>query len=673
MSAATEATADPCATSPAPERAGDFITLLASTEGKVLAKRVSPEGVKGYDSATFFTIATRPLKSFDDLGRLLEKLQSRRHVMVVRGKLIGAERAENARRLLHQKDGNAPTLEPAPHRWVAIDLDGVALPAGTDRADVAACGKVVLPLLPAEFRAARCFVSASGSHGFKDGARLRFWFWMNVPLGREALREWFVDSPVDHSLFNDVTPIYTAAPALNGVEDPCPARFVELPGEAEVTVPPRIAEVVERSTPQRTATEKVRGAAVLSFPDGAPDQRFLAAVAPDALADLFRQIQNDGRFDERDSGYVKIGCALKAALPQHLEMARELYIEFDGRYHRGGDSTEAERTFNSLAPPFFVGTADILEWAEEAGADTGHYLRAVREIRMAEAQEEFADTVEPMPPELRKRHARPDLIVDNGDLPETAERPRDALAAAGNLFERDKPVVVVRNADGFPEVHHLGADRAVIEAHRICRPMAIGKDGPKSTTLPDRVAKLYLAMRGDWHLPALHGFALGPLLADDGSIRHACGYDPITKLWCASGVSVQVPDRPDEGDALIALHSIRHAFRTFAVADAERVHEATLGVDVTDVRVDPGQDESALLCGLLTAVVRPSIDLAPGFLVHAPEISGSSVGKGLLVRAICAVAFGRSPQAFTAGADLAELEKRIVAALLEAEPAVFLD
>jgi hypothetical protein len=47
--------------------------------------------------------------------------------------------------------------------------------------------------------------------------------------------------------------------------------------------------------------------------------------------------------------------------------------------------------------------------------------------------------------------------------------------------------------------------------------------------------------------------------------------------------------------------------------------------------------------------------------------------QGLLVRAICAIAFGIRPRAFTAGHDRQELEKRIAADLVQAAPALFLD
>jgi hypothetical protein len=79
------------------------------------------------------------------------------------------------------------------------------------------------------------------------------------------------------------------------------------------------------------------------------------------------------------------------------------------------------------------------------------------------------------------------------------------------------------------------------------------------------------------------------------------------------------------------------------------------------------------LVGLLTAVCRPSLWLAPGLLVRAPEISGAGTGKGLALRAISAVAFGVQPRAFTKGGDRHELDKRLASDLREAAPFLFLD
>ena len=62
-----------------------------------------------------------------------------------------------------------------------------------------------------------------------------------------------------------------------------------------------------------------------------------------------------------------------------------------------------------------------------------------------------------------------------------------------------------------------------------------------------------------------------------------------------------------------------------------------------------------------------------GLAIVAPALSGAGTGKGLLIRAIAAVAFGVAPRAFTMGRDIAELDKRLASALMDATPVLFLD
>ena len=163
------------------------------------------------------------------------------------------------------------------------------------------------------------------------------------------------------------------------------------------------------------------------------------------------------------------------------------------------------------------------------------------------------------------------------------------------------------------------------------------------------------------------------MLAADGCIRDVEGYDRETGLWCCRVPKLVVPERSSFEDAKIALRRLRASFKTFPFADAIRRYDPDLRVDVVDLAEPPGRDESSFLVGLLTAICRPSLWLAPGFLVEAPALSGAGTGKGLLVRSICAVAFGIRPRAFTAGHDRQELEKRIAADLVQAAPALFLD
>ena len=268
---------------------------------------------------------------------------------------------------------------------------------------------------------------------------------------------------------------------------------------------------------------------------------------------------------------------------------------------------------------------------------------------------------------------RPDLVVHPGDLPATMRALRDLIAEApGTLFDRGgRPVRVIAPPDQPLRLAPITSNSFVEIAHDYARPVQIDKDdNHKPVTLPERVAKMWLDS-GDQRLPALDGVATGPLLADDGTIRTASGYDPATRLWCSPMPAVPVSPHPTRQEAEHALHHLRDTFASFPFADAERV--IVDGLDLVDTDKPPGEAETAFLAGLMTAVARPSLWLAPGLLVTAPDISGAGAGKGLLVQAISEIAFGSPPVAFTAGNDRAELDKRIASALLQTGTALFLD
>jgi hypothetical protein len=269
------------------------------------------------------------------------------------------------------------------------------------------------------------------------------------------------------------------------------------------------------------------------------------------------------------------------------------------------------------------------------------------------------------------QNGKPVLIIDGGELPKVAENLRDILAKSGTLFDRGFPVRVIMPRDGgLPAATTLTTHSVVRLAHQFCRPV---KEDGNNTTLPDRVAALYLDMVGDWGLPKLVGITSSPLLSNDGGIRAAVGYDRDAGLYCCNIPDLSLPNRPTKQQAETALAALRHAFRTFPFADATRSFDSGLGVDIVDPKSPIGMDESGFLTGLMTAVCRQSLWLAPGFLLNAPQISGAGAGKGLLARAISAVAYGIRPRPFTPGNDKHEMDKRIVAELIEATPVIFMD
>ena len=273
---------------------------------------------------------------------------------------------------------------------------------------------------------------------------------------------------------------------------------------------------------------------------------------------------------------------------------------------------------------------------------------------------------------------RSDLEVNSADLPDTAVELAGFLARQPMIFDRGGPAKLTFDEQrGGLVAGLLNVNSVVNECHQIARPFVWepGDEGPKKKyiTIPERVAKLYLALKGQWGLRPLDGIAQAPLLNEGGDMRAVDGYDPPSRLWCEKVPAVEVPPRPNRKDAEAALVLLRTALRTFAFADAEMVDDPALKVKTVNLTSSPGQDETAALAAILTAVCRPSLWLAPGVAVRAPAFSGAGTGKGLLCRVICAIAYGQRPQALTAGGTPEEFDKRVTAALIGAEAVLFLD
>jgi hypothetical protein len=272
--------------------------------------------------------------------------------------------------------------------------------------------------------------------------------------------------------------------------------------------------------------------------------------------------------------------------------------------------------------------------------------------------------------------SRPDLLVDSGDLPATTRALRDRIAETrGFLDNGNCPVYIVKRAEtGMPIAKEANKHRVVLEAHRVCRPVRRNERREiVETTLPERVAELYLAMAGEWNLPPFNGISCAPLLTNDGGIRVADGYDKATGLWCHNIPTVDVPASPTLEQAKDALLILRDMFRTFPFADARMYRAPQLGLNVVDLDSKPGLDEASYLAGLMTGVCRQSLDLAPGLLITAPPFSGAGTGKGLLAKAASAIGSGFKPDALTAGHDHIEMDKRLTSELIRAAPSIFLD
>jgi hypothetical protein len=270
----------------------------------------------------------------------------------------------------------------------------------------------------------------------------------------------------------------------------------------------------------------------------------------------------------------------------------------------------------------------------------------------------------------------PELIIDGGDLTAAAKQLAQMFAKHRRFLSNGtEPIQIVHENGEMPRAVVVTPEAVRVFGHEICTPKKFSKKGEIiPATLSIDIANLYLrGLQGRWGIKPFNGITTAPILASDGSFRTGSGYDEATGLWCHDIPMIDVPEEPSGAQAKASFDALRQFFRTFAFADAETTRDQDLGVDVVDPSKPIGLDESCFLVSLMTAVCRASLVLAPGILATAPAFSGAGTGKGLAMKAICIIASGASPSAFTAGHDAEELDKRLTSALVEARPAIFLD
>jgi hypothetical protein len=198
------------------------MTLLRSRD-RVLAKRITPEGIRDYDNAAAFEVdAVRLDDGIDDLHELLARIADDPHVCIIRGVL---RREFAAQRLVLRRSRSRPGVsarfEAAERAWLMVEADSVPLPGGINPVDPLMVGGVVRRALPAAFHRARCIAQLSAGAGIKPGARLHAWFWLNRPISDAEAKRLLSRAPVDLAVYNPVQLHYCANPIFENIDDPC--------------------------------------------------------------------------------------------------------------------------------------------------------------------------------------------------------------------------------------------------------------------------------------------------------------------------------------------------------------------------------------------------------------------------------------------------------------------
>ncbi len=255
---------------------------------------------------------------------------------------------------------------------------------------------------------------------------------------------------------------------------------------------------------------------------------------------------------------------------------------------------------------------------------------------------------------------RPSVCVTQGNLDRMSNRAWQALASANEerpvLFRRSNKPVRVERIDGGDTViiRDLDRDRLRHHAAGAIRWYQMKEGRPNPVKPPVEVIADMLA-HPDIPLPVLERVVTVPVFAPDGTLQTAAGYHPAARVYHEPPADLTIPHIPShpsnaevEGARALLLDDLLADF-PFA-DDAGKAHALALA---------------------LLPLVRDLIDGPTP--MHLFEAAKAGTGKGLLVRVLTMLTTGTGAAETPLSNREEELQKKLLAVLLEGRPFVLFD
>jgi putative DNA primase/helicase len=255
------------------------------------------------------------------------------------------------------------------------------------------------------------------------------------------------------------------------------------------------------------------------------------------------------------------------------------------------------------------------------------------------------------------------ITVRAGEMPRMATEGENALIEAGSpIYSRGGALVrpIVEEVEAAKGRKTKVARLVPVSSTTLCDHLArvahwvrfnARKKTDVTTDVPSEVAATILARDGEWQLSRLAGVITTPTLRRDGTILSEAGYDPATKLLLMGPPALPpIPEKPTKQDAAKALAFLDDLLAEFPFVD--------------------GGSRAVALSALITPVIRGAMSVAPLHAISAP-VPGS--GKSYIIDLAAVISTGDRAPVIAAGRNEEETEKRLVSALLGAQPIVSID
>lgn len=270
------------------------------------------------------------------------------------------------------------------------------------------------------------------------------------------------------------------------------------------------------------------------------------------------------------------------------------------------------------------------------------------------------------PPSEPPDNSRPVIVLEDGQLHESANQGERALIAAGaNVYQRGGGLVAIadRGPDDRIQREPLAPRlvpvspvhmRELLTRHAAWVRYDGRRQDYRAVDCPMSVAAA-LCERGQWRFPELIGIIHAPTLRIDGSLLHEPGYDAAGSglYLMPEGALLDHSPRAAELARERATEAAEHLLEAFSsfpfVSSADRVGAAAM---------------------VMTALIARSVPAVPMAVITAPT---PGTGKSLLADGCSCIATGRSAAVMSLGRDANEAEKRIAGMMLSGDLIPHLD
>ncbi|POR42700.1 PriCT-2 domain-containing protein [Methylobacterium sp. V23] len=369
----------------------------------------------------------------------------------------------------------------------------------------------------------------------------------------------------------------------------------------------------------------------------------------ETIAEALEHLPNDFDYD----GWVQIGFALYDGLG---EGGRDLWEWWSATSPKDDPGLTAKK-WSSFAGGHSVKIGTLFwhalqhGWRSKGRSSAPTHNRAEREAGEEAEQDENDD--------------RPTVFVVAGKTPEAADRAEALLLESGVCVYSRAGTLVRPITESVPaskgrmtQVARLSSLCTTSLSDIAARKIRFQKYDKRekdwiNINPPIELLSTLLKREGEWGWPPVSGVITTPTLRPDGSVLSRRGYDPETRLFLALDPSFHLPplsEHPTKTDALAALLLLEALLSGFPF--------------VTPV------DRAVALSGILTAVVRGTLPVAP---LHAIRAHSPGTGKSFLVDIASAIATGRLCPVIAAGKTEEETEKRLGALLRDGVAVVSID